>query len=304
MPVSTSVHITHCLRYIITLRPQSILDVGCGFGLWGFLCREHLDVAETRVQPHEWRVRIDGVELFEPYIQTHQRALYTKIIIGDIRDLAPTLDNYELIIAGDVIEHLHKDEGERVVEQLYEKATRALMVNIPLGEGWEHPECHGNPGELHRSKWYPEDFYPFPNIYESFTLPVGAYGSFFCPKDAAPDVHVQGLLLAADRHKQEGDSNRALQYAERALRLIPTDRDACAFLADLHIGQGRFSEAIDVLARAIDGDSAFHFAYIALAKLLRALGRHGEAQALLNRLLQCQDVPDSLRADAQNLLRE
>ena len=44
MPVSTPVHISHCLGRIIGLNPEPVLDVGCGFGLWGFLCREYLDV--------------------------------------------------------------------------------------------------------------------------------------------------------------------------------------------------------------------------------------------------------------------
>lgn len=303
MPVSTMVHITHCMSCIYSLHPKSILDVGCGFGLWGFLCREYLDVMETRVQPSTWKVRIDGIELFEPYIQTHQRALYSNIIIGDIRELAPALDRYELIIAGDVIEHVHKEEGERILEQLYEKATRALIVNIPLGEGWDHPECHGNPGELHRSVWYPEDFYPYPHIFEPFTLPAGAYGSFFCPKDAPPDARVNGFLLAADRQKMEGNIERALRYALQACEINPADREVCSFLADVYISQGRHEDAIAALENAVRGDASFHFAYIALAKILSALGRREEAQAHLHALLRCRDVPDSLRADAENLLR-
>ncbi|MBX7255362.1 MAG: tetratricopeptide repeat protein [Candidatus Hydrogenedentes bacterium] len=270
--------------------------------MWGFLCREYLDVMETRVQPSTWKTRIDGIELFEPYIQTHQRALYSNIIIGDIREIAPTLDQYELIIAGDVIEHLHKDEGERVLEQLYEKATRALLVNIPLGEGWDHPECHGNPGELHRSVWYPEDFHPYPNIFQPYELPVGAYGSFFCPKDVAPDVRAKGFLLAADRQKMEGNIERALHYADRAFEINPADREVCSFLADVYIGQKQFDKAVAVLANAISSDSEFHFAYIALAKILVALGRRDESRTYLHRLMRCNDVPDSLRADAENLL--
>ncbi|MEA3366400.1 MAG: class I SAM-dependent methyltransferase, partial [Candidatus Hydrogenedentes bacterium] len=193
MPVSTSVHISHCLTYIINLNPRSVLDVGCGFGMWGFLSRMYLDVYQGRVQPDQWTTRIDRLELFEPYIQEHHRTLYSSIQIGDIRDLAPELDTYDLIIAGDVIEHLEKDEGDEVLDLLYDRAEKALLVNIPMGEGWEHPEQYGNPGELHRSQWAVEDFLRFPSIHKEFQLPCGKYGSFYCPKDCDSHARLNGI---------------------------------------------------------------------------------------------------------------
>ena len=95
MPVSTPVHLSHCLNHIIQLSPQSVLDVGCGFGMWGFLCRTYLDAFCERVYKKDWRVRIDGIEYFEPYILEHQRARYDSIQIGDIRDLIANIEPYE-----------------------------------------------------------------------------------------------------------------------------------------------------------------------------------------------------------------
>jgi tetratricopeptide (TPR) repeat protein len=262
----------------------------------------YLDVSETRVQPADWRVRIDGIELFEPYIQNHQRSLYSSISIGDIRELASRVDNYELIIAGDVIEHLDKEDGERVIEQLYDKATRALLVNIPLGEGWDHPECHGNPGELHRSQWSVEDFDAYPSIPQAFTLPCGAYGSFYCPKDCPPDARVHGLLAAAERSRQEGRVDRALACAWRAHEAMPTHHDPVLFLADLLLKQRRMNEVIDLLSQAIARDSAFHFAYIALAKVLKTLGRTSDARTYAQQLLAQTAVSPEVRAQAEALL--
>lgn len=301
MPVSTSVHITHCLRYIITLRPRSILDIGCGFGMWGFLSRMYLDVAEERVQPSDWKMRIDGLELFEPYILSHQRSLYSNIIIGDVRELAPKVDQYDLIIAGDVIEHLDKDDGEEVIAQLYDKAKRALFVNIPLGDGWEHPERHGNPGELHRSQWYVEDFYPYPNVTETFTLPVGAYGSFFCPKDCPTDSRVTGLLMAADRRKQEGRTDRALKYARQAHAINPNNQDTILFLVDTLLGTRDMKAAIDLLRKTIERQPEFHYAYIALARILKANQQPDEAKRNAQSLLAQPNVPADLRAQAESL---
>jgi len=301
MPVSTSVHISHCLKYIINLRPKSILDIGCGFGMWGFLSRMYLDVSEERVQPGDWKLHVDGIELFEPYIQSHQRALYSNIIIGDIRELAPKVDNYELIIAGDVIEHLDKDDGETVIEQLYDKATRALLVNIPLGEGWDHPERHGNPGELHRSQWYPEDFHPYPSIAEAFTLPAGAYGSFFCPKECPNEDRAIGLMSLADRRRAEGRMERALNYAQKAHDIDSGNQDAVLLLVDLLLQAKATNDAANVLRKAIDRDAGFHYAYIALAKVLRAMNRGEQAKGVAQRLLAQQGVNAELRAQAEVL---
>ena len=44
MPVIIHIQLTHCINKIIQLQPKSVLDVGCGFGKWGYLCREYLDV--------------------------------------------------------------------------------------------------------------------------------------------------------------------------------------------------------------------------------------------------------------------
>ena len=302
MPVSTSVHISHCLQYIISLHPRSILDVGCGFGLWGFLCREYLDVMDERVQPGEWQVRIDGIELFEPYIQAHQRSLYSSIKIGDIRELAPRVDPYELIIAGDVIEHLHKEEGETVIEHLYGKATRALLVNIPLGKGWEHPERHGNPGELHRSQWFPEDFSPYPNIFQQFSLPAGDYGSFFCPKDCTAEQRADGLLSAAEYKHGLGDSEGALKYLRMASALAPTDRSVAIYLTDTLLNAGSLTEAARRLEDFLERDAEFHYGHLVLARVLLALRRNDDAVATVKRLLARPDLTDEERAKAESLL--
>lgn len=64
MPTSTGVFISVGLTEIARLRPTSVVDVGCGFGLWGFLCRMYLDVFEGRTYKEDWQVRIEAIEVF------------------------------------------------------------------------------------------------------------------------------------------------------------------------------------------------------------------------------------------------
>ncbi len=302
MPVSTSVHISYCLALIIQLNPRSVLDVGCGVGMWGFLCRTYLDVINERVQPDQWQVRIDGTELFEPYIQAHHRSLYSSILIGDIREMAPNLDEYELIIAGDIIEHLEKDEGEVVLEQLYDKATKALLVNIPIGEGWDHPERHGNPGELHRSQWAVEDFVPYAGSYNLFELPCGQYGVFYLPKDCPTEDRIEGLLRAARRRESEGNLPAAERCFHRVLALDPSIPEAVFFVADALIRAGAPDDAANLLANAVETDPTSHQTYLFLGKLLASLSRRDEARTCLEKLLALDGVAEATRQEAEQLL--
>ena len=301
MPVSTSIHLSHCLRWIVQLNPASVLDVGCGFGQWGFLSREYLDVFQGRVQPNEWNVRIDGIEVFEPYIQAHQRALYTSIDIADIREAVSNVDTHELIIAGDVIEHLDKDEGEDVVAQLYEKATRALLVAIPIGEGWDHPEQHGNPGELHRSMWHVEDFEPYPSVQEMFQLPCGSYGAFLCMKDCSPESRMMGLLSTAERYLEQGSLPAALRHLRRAHALDPAHHTAAIALTDPLLQSEAPDAACTVLEDTLTADAEFIVGRLMLAKLLAAFNRAGEARTHIEALSQRTGLPQNIRAEIDAL---
>jgi len=278
MPVSTSVHISHCLQYLIAIDPASVLDVGCGFGLWGFLGRMYLDVAKGRVQPETWQTRIDGIECFEPYIQPHQRALYSSIVIGDIRTLVDAIDEYDVIVAGDVIEHLNKDEGEIVLERLYAKARKALIVNIPLGAGWEHPEANDNPQELHRSVWEVGDLAAYPAVQQVFELPCGKYGAFVCLKDVSAPAQADGLWAAVQRHEQAGELEEAAACVSRLHELDPSDAEAAFYCADLSIRRGRTEQAVAVLKRLVEKNPAYSEGGTMLVRILRALGRHDEAR--------------------------
>jgi len=302
MPVSTAVHISHCLRYIVSQDPSSVLDVGLGFGMWGFLCRTYLDVFAGRVQPEAWQVRIDGIEFWAPYIQAHQRCLYDEIIMGDVRELAAEIEEYDLIIAGDVIEHLEKDDGEIVLDALYGKARQALLINLPLGPGWDHPEQHGNPQELHRSVWEVEDLAAYPAMTQTFRFPTADYGVFWCPKDCPRGSRFAGLLSMAVKRQEQGNVRMARLYAGRANALDPAHA-ACALLyADTLVQLDEREAAVAVLEGLTQANPDFDEGHVLLAQLLKALGRSTDAALSLQRLLVKEDLAQDLRRQAEELL--
>lgn len=144
-------HVMQVLNFVI--QPASVLDVGIGFGKFGFLFRETLDIRKRRYDPSEWQTRIDGVESWRNYITPVQQFIYDNLYIGDIRKLVHQLDAYELIVLADVIEHMPFEEGASLLRVLFSQhCTRGMVVSYPntIGSDWKRWE---NPYERHQCIW-------------------------------------------------------------------------------------------------------------------------------------------------------
>jgi hypothetical protein len=166
-----------CLALIVERRPSSVLDAGIGFGLWGTLLRQYLDVWESRIQPAQWTTRIDGIEIDARRVQAHARDVYTEIVVGDIRDVLPRRaaeHRYDVILFGDVVEHLPKDDGFALLETAAGLAADVVVVRIPLGDGWRREGRE--PPDHHRSQWYAGDFARFPSLLREYEYCANPYG--------------------------------------------------------------------------------------------------------------------------------
>lgn len=159
MPSSTWVPRSTFGDLIYKYNAESVLDVGPGFGFWGFFCREILDVFQGRIFKKDWKKKIDCIEIFPQYIVEHHRYLYNDIIIDDaLRYLEKYLPKYEMIIAGDVLEHFEKPEGYRLLDVMYKCATKAVLVGVPIGSGYRQGTVQGNTREAHLAVWNVADF--------------------------------------------------------------------------------------------------------------------------------------------------
>ena len=158
MPSSSESYISDIVSLVKKYRPESVLDIGVGFGKWGLLFREYLDIwTNHNVLKSDWIIQIDGVEIFEDYIQAHQRFIYNNIYIGNITALIDGLQNYDLIFMGDVLEHIEQAQARELLAKLKRK-SRTLIIAIPLGDNWKQDECFNNPYEEHISQWTEQDF--------------------------------------------------------------------------------------------------------------------------------------------------
>jgi len=156
------------LRTLHQTRPFGlILDVGVGAGTYRQL------LADLAPEP-AWF----GVEVWAPYVERyHLRRLYHHLLLADIRSLDPErLPHCDLVIFGDVLEHMAKEEAQAVVTR-WLKRSRLLVISLPIVKA-PQGAAEGNPYECHvKDDWsHQEVFASFPGICAVFLHSwIGAY---------------------------------------------------------------------------------------------------------------------------------
>jgi len=133
------------------------LDIGTGFGIYGFLARDYLDVYQGRPYKETWEVNIEGIEAWEPYISAVHRHVYDAVHIGDAVEAIDTLGQFEMIIAGDVIEHFQREKGENLIRKMIAHSSKWVLVSVPMGQDWPQEASGGNPFQAHQSVWLQRD---------------------------------------------------------------------------------------------------------------------------------------------------
>jgi hypothetical protein len=115
--------------------PLAVVDVGPGVGTYAKLLAGP-DVG-----------RIVGIEAWEPYVRTYRlHDYYDEIILGDVREVpVPATD---VVILGDVAEHMTAGQAQEVWRRCAEAARRAVYLSIPIVHYPQHP-IEDNPYELH-----------------------------------------------------------------------------------------------------------------------------------------------------------
>ena len=139
MPYSYSQFKEEVKQHIFNTIPKGtkFLDVGPGCGTYAHLLRE--------------KYTIDGLEIFEPYIdQFNLRSLYNKVIIGDI--LSFDFHEYDYIIMGDILEHIPTKQAQELLTFInnHHKCLVAVPYLFEQGEwGGNIHETHHQPDLTH-----------------------------------------------------------------------------------------------------------------------------------------------------------
>jgi len=144
---------------------KSALDIGPGQGTYYHLLNSIL-------KDCKWT----GVEVFKPYIDKFNlNDYYDHIYNEDIRSF-DTTDKYDLIIAGDVLEHMTKEEAVSLVEKL-RPLCKYFLISIPIVH-WPQEAINDNPFEVHvKDDWSNDEIMDtFNNILHGFAgSHIGVY---------------------------------------------------------------------------------------------------------------------------------
>lgn len=159
MGVSDASNVPFVAAELQRLNPQSILEIGVGFGKWGVIARECLDAWKGHYHRAQWQVRIEGIEIFEGYRNPIWAAAYDHVHIGDALTLVKTLGHFDVALICDVIEHMEKPTGRELLNRLL-NCCDTVILTTPLSF-WPQQEQHGNAHEKHLSLGEPEDFQEF-----------------------------------------------------------------------------------------------------------------------------------------------
>ena len=119
-------------KYLISKYPpkSEILDVGAGSGTYALLLGDYFE--------------LDAVEAFTPNaLEIEGR--YRKVFNKDIRDF--TYDHYDVVIFGDILEHLEVSDAQRVLKYAIPRCNE-VIVAVPYL--YEQGAIYGNEYEIHK----------------------------------------------------------------------------------------------------------------------------------------------------------
>lgn len=151
------------IKYILenVEKNAKILDVGFGSGVYGKLLRAFL------------YQNIDGADVYEENIkELGLDKIYDNIYIKNILDF--DFDYYDLIIMGDVLEHIELESAKKLLSGfIKEKKCGNVIVSIPYE--YKQGEAYGNPYERHlqpdANDEYMEKHYPYLQLIDKSTIP-------------------------------------------------------------------------------------------------------------------------------------
>lgn len=128
-------------RLIDDSGPRSVLDIGAGSGTYGRALRGMF---------HPFPPYLIGVEVWRPYVNRYRLdEVYDHVILRDVREM--TLHEWpraDVVILGDVLEHMSLTDARRVWNLARAAARKAVFLSIPIVPYPQGAE-HGNPFEEH-----------------------------------------------------------------------------------------------------------------------------------------------------------
>lgn len=116
------------IRFLRILLPYatSLLDLGCGYGWFALRIRTELE--------HGSKVYLVGCDIHEPYLmKIKDLGLYDDLVACDVRMAPFRRKSVDLILATDLIEHMEKKDGTKLLRDTMIIGRKAVIISTPLG---------------------------------------------------------------------------------------------------------------------------------------------------------------------------
>lgn len=127
---------------------KTFLDLGCGAGKCGKIVKS--------VYPQSSGIGLDAVPAYQHTYQLN--SVYNEFVSSDLCDyIFSNLDRWwDLVVFGDVLEHLKKSKGIDVLNALSYMTSNIIVV---YPDGYKQGALEGHEEERHLSRWMPNDFF-------------------------------------------------------------------------------------------------------------------------------------------------
>lgn len=122
---------------------NSILDVGAGDGKWGRLLK---GIAKNLVALEIWKPCVEKLKSLD---------LYDAIVVGDVR-FFNRWEDFDVIILGDVLEHIYRAESLSLIKTLKKEKARVYLT-VPISPCPQDGTVYKNPYETHLDQWSHEE---------------------------------------------------------------------------------------------------------------------------------------------------
>jgi hypothetical protein len=125
---------------------STILDLACG---------NNSPISEIK-----GNFKSTGLDIFEPYlVESKEKGVHDDYVISDVMKLNQKISpkSFDAVIALDLIEHLEKSDGFRLIEMMEKIAISKVIIFTPNGFLKQEP-YDDNLWQEHKSGWNLDDF--------------------------------------------------------------------------------------------------------------------------------------------------
>ncbi len=129
----------------LTLDCKSLLDVGCG--------------NNSPIKHFSNKLYTVGVDAYIPSIEkSKNQGIHNDYLNIDVMDIREKINSksFDCVLASDLIEHLTKENGLKLIKMMEEIATKKVIIFTPNGF-LPQGEYDNNPWQIHHSGWDVEE---------------------------------------------------------------------------------------------------------------------------------------------------